>query len=377
MAALGGTWLLTNLYSLQAMLAFAVLVTGGLIIKAYLATRRPRDFPPGPPGLPFLGNLASMPSSKSYLQFAEWARQYGPILGLKAGPLNLVVLSDPDDVHELFDKRGHQYAGRPYNYIALNHVYERDIGQILLFQRNDRLLKRWKRPAKWFLGAQGIEGLMPVLNAMSARCVRSLADDPPAFLEHLRVWALGTPVVALCGQSDVSPALLKTYFRRQNILTDLLEPGKTPPVDFVPPLRWLPAFMAPWKRNARFVRAHQDAFYGELVTKARERQQRGEEGHRHYNAVMVRLLNEGMPEREVKWLAGGLLDAAFDTASAAVRNFVVAMAGHGEVLKRAREEVERVCQGDRVPQGEDTTRMPYLRACMMEVSVCLLVWCAC
>ncbi|KAF4982524.1 hypothetical protein FZEAL_1875 [Fusarium zealandicum] len=349
--------------------AITIIVISTLLLRACLVTLRPKSFPPGPPTTPFTGNLLDIPLSKPYLTFTRWARTYGPIVGLKAGPMDLVILSDPEDIHELFDRRGNIYAGRPYNYIALNHVFEPDIGQIYLFQRNDSLLKRWKRPARWFLSQQGIDGIMPILDAVSARCLKALADRPSQFLEHLRVWALITPLIALSGQANVSDDLLRTYFYRQRLLTRLLEPGKTPPVDFIVPLRWLPALFAGWKRDARFVRQHQDAFYGEMLSKvvgAWERRKQGEKDVGEYQAVMVRLLDEGMPEREVKWLGGGLLDAAFDTTSAAILNFVVAMAGHPEVLQKAREEVETVCQG-RMPSGDDADQLPYLRACLMEM----------
>ncbi|KPM36384.1 hypothetical protein AK830_g10185 [Neonectria ditissima] len=352
----------------RGVLVVCVLVVVFLVFQAHAATRRPKNFPPGPRGMPFVGNLASIPLVKSYVTFAEWTKQYGPILGLKAGPLNLVVLQDPADIHELYDRRGATYAGRPYNYIALNHVFDPEVGQILLFQRNDRLLKRWKRPARWFLSQQGIDGLGPVMDAMSARCVRALADRPGDFVQHLRAWALATPLVALSGQADVSADLMRTYFYRQTLLTGLLEPGKTPPVDFIAPLRWVPERWAKWKRDARFVREHQAGFYGEMVAKAkaaRERRGRGGAGAGEYVPVMERLMDEGMPETEVKWLAGGLLDAAFDTSSAAVMNFIVAMAGHPEVLARAQDEIEVVCEG-RVPGGEDVAKLPYLKACMME-----------
>ncbi|KAH6892351.1 cytochrome P450 [Thelonectria olida] len=338
-----------------------------LLLQAHLATRRPKNYPPGPRTIPFLGNLASIPLVKSYVTFTEWAKLYGPILGLKAGPLNLVVLQDPDDIHELYDKRGHTYAGRPYNYIALNHVWDPDVGQILLFQRNDKLLKRWKRPARWFLSQQGIDTLGPIQDALSTRCVKNLVDRPQDFLETLRAWALSTPLVAITGQADVSDDLFRTYFYRQKLLTGLLEPGKTPPVDFVVPLRWVPARWAKWKRDARFVRQHQDGFYGEMVARVkavRERQREKKPGE--YVCVMERLMDEGMSDTEVKWLSGGLLDAAFDTSSAAVMNFVVAMAAHPEVLSEARREVEEVC-GGKMPRGEDVGRMPYLKACMMEM----------
>ncbi|KAH7144357.1 cytochrome P450 [Dactylonectria estremocensis] len=352
----------------QAALALCVLLLAFLILQAHIATRRPKNFPPGPRGLPFLGNLASIPLVKSYVTFAEWAKQYGPIVGLKAGPLNLVVLQDPADIHELYDRRGHLYAGRPFNYIALNHVWDPDVGQILLFQRNDRLLKRWKRPARWFLSQQGIDSLGPIVDAMSSRCVKGLVDRPGDFTEHLRVWALSTPLVALSGQADISPELLRTYFYRQKLLTGLLEPGKTPPVDFIVPLRWVPARWAKWKRDAKFVREHQDSFYGELVARAKAARQRRREGETagEYVCVMERLMDEDMSDKELKWLSGGLLDAAFDTSSAAVLNFVVAMAAHPDVLAKAREEMEDVLQG-KVPSAEDVAKLPYLKACLMEM----------
>lgn len=367
-----------------ALFVGALAILAGLL-RAHAATRRPKDFPPGPPTVPLLGNLASIPAAKSYVTFAQWARRHGPVLGLKAGPLNLVVLHDPDDVRELLEKRGHVYAGRPYNYIALNYVWDADFGQILLFQRNDRLLKRWKRPARWFLSQQGIDGLGPVMDAMGARCLARLVERPGDFLETLRAWALGTPLVALTGQADVSEGLFRTYFRRQRLLTGLLEPGKTPPVDFVVPLRWVPARWARWKRDARFVREHQEGFYGEMmgrVRAARERRKgggkRGDEDDGQYVCVMERLLDEGMPEREVKWLGGGLLDAAYDTSSASVLNFVVALAAHPDVMAEARREVDGVC-GETMPRTEDLARMPYLKACMMEVSFfsLLLVFVSC
>ncbi|RSL85912.1 hypothetical protein CEP52_015998 [Fusarium oligoseptatum] len=357
-----------NPLSLPVFLAITLVLISVLLLQAYLATRRPKDFPPGPPTTPFLGNIPDIPLSKPCVTFTKWAQEYGPILGIKAGPMNIVMLHDPDDIHELYDRRGNTYAGRPYNYIALNHVFEPDIGQIYLFQRNDRLLKRWKRPARWFLSQQGIESIVPILDAVSSRCLKALADSPSRFLEHLRVWAMSTPLILLSGQTHVNRDLLRTYFYRQQLLTGLLEPGKTPPVDFIAPLRWLPPFLAKWKRDARFVRKHQDAFYGEMIGEAVSNWQRRKGGDKHvgeYEPVMTRLLGEGMSEREVKWLGGGLLDAAFDTTSAAIVNFVVALAGHADVLKKVREEVEAVC-GGRMPTGEDVGKMPYLKACLME-----------
>lgn len=41
-----------------------------LLAKYSLASRRPKNFPPGPPTIPLLGNIPQMPSKKAFLTYA-------------------------------------------------------------------------------------------------------------------------------------------------------------------------------------------------------------------------------------------------------------------------------------------------------------------
>lgn len=83
-----------------------------LILKCMFSMRRPKLFPPGPIGLPFVGNLPFLGSN-----MAETVRKmketYGPVMSLKMGRENWVVLNDYNAIHQALVKQGDKFSGRP------------------------------------------------------------------------------------------------------------------------------------------------------------------------------------------------------------------------------------------------------------------------
>jgi hypothetical protein len=45
--------------------------TVALLWKYFWASRRPKNFPPGPATLPFIGNLHQLPTAKSFLKYYD------------------------------------------------------------------------------------------------------------------------------------------------------------------------------------------------------------------------------------------------------------------------------------------------------------------
>lgn len=61
------------------------------------------------------------------------------------------------------------------------------------------------------------------------------------------------------------------------------------------------------------------------------------------------------------------MEAGSDTTSSTLLAFVLAMASYPECLKKAQEEVDRVCGSTRSPSFPDMEELKYVRACMTEV----------
>ena len=117
---------------------FVLYSLAGLVVVYVLALikRRRHRFPPGPRGLPFVANLFDAPSKYAWLQYRDWARQYGALVAYSEPVLSefrwhaWFLLTDSDIVHletlgmhvyvlhsaeatrELFDKRSNIYSDR-------------------------------------------------------------------------------------------------------------------------------------------------------------------------------------------------------------------------------------------------------------------------
>jgi hypothetical protein len=83
-----------------------------LLIPLLRMGSRPKTLPPGPPTIPILGNLHLLPARDLHLQYQKWAQEYGPIYSLIFGTKAMIILSSPDVVRDLLDKRSAIYSSR-------------------------------------------------------------------------------------------------------------------------------------------------------------------------------------------------------------------------------------------------------------------------
>lgn len=99
--------------------AFLLLFILKLIIQNH-ANPRSRDLPPSPPPLPILGHLHLL-KEPLHLALHRLSEKYGPVLFLKFGVRNVLLVSDPLAAEECFTKNDIIFANRPHT-IAGKHL---------------------------------------------------------------------------------------------------------------------------------------------------------------------------------------------------------------------------------------------------------------
>lgn len=76
-------------------LVVPILILG--LIRWY---KRPKNFPPGPRGVPLLGAIPFMGRFPERT-IKKWSKKYGPVMSVRMGTWDMVVLNDFDSVHKV------------------------------------------------------------------------------------------------------------------------------------------------------------------------------------------------------------------------------------------------------------------------------------
>ncbi|KAL4914788.1 cytochrome P450 [Aspergillus aurantiobrunneus] len=359
---------LTQLWIL--LVSFTVAIVAALLVALLpytWASLRPKNFPPGPKPVPFLGNLNLIPPSKAFALFHRWTKQYGPIIGLKFGPANVVVLNHWRDVQELLEKRGHIYSSRPPNYIA-NELICKDHTHILFAPYGDGW-KALRKAAQGLFTPRELAAVLPIQQAEAVQTAYDMVREPGRYYEHIQRYTTAVILASVFGQrgETFDAPNVQALYDVQNRFTALLEPGAAPPVDGITFLQHIPEILAPWKQKARQIRRDQRALYFRLYNATKERMRRGV----RTGCFMEKLIDDQeknkLDDEHTTYLGGILMEAGSDTTSSTLLSFLLAMLENPTALKRAQKDVDRVCGIERSPTMDDLESLPYIEACMHEI----------
>jgi len=206
----------------------------------------------------------------------------------------------------------------------------------------------------------------------SKKLLYDLLRSPRSYEKHFERYSSG--LIFRIGYGKTVETGDEDYVRRIYQIDHTVERVASPGaylVDTFTWLKYLPSFLAPFKREAQKLHDNEIDLFRSLLMDVKSEMRR--DGTMNATTTcFARTFWEnqdeyGLSVDEAAYVIGTLFEAGSGTTAAAMMSFCLCMCLHPEWQRRGQEEVDRVC-GDRMPEFEDLPSLPVCRAIIKEVA---------
>ncbi|THV02733.1 cytochrome P450 [Dendrothele bispora CBS 962.96] len=347
--------------------AFAFSWVCGLVLyKLFTTGRRKKTYPPGPPTVSILGNAHIFPKKRAHIRLTEWSRMYGDIYSLMIGNGVVAVISSYAAVKELLDKQSSITGDRP-NF----HIGDVVTGGVHLaqMQSNDPNWSLMRKAARSMMTVPKCNEHLPIQRAEAIQFMHEILENPALYPKHAEryTYSVISSVVYGIRAPNLKGQEITDFYHFLDLWNRYNEPGRHPPVDLIPILKYVPMRWALWKREAKVVRNLRQAHYYSLLDRVQKRVDRGASFGAFMEQIVQDYESTGMDRELMASLGGGLLEGGSDTTSSYLKTLRLALVAFPEAQHKAHEEMDRVVGPDRLPELQDIENLPYIRAIIKEV----------
>ncbi|KAF9498005.1 cytochrome P450 [Pleurotus eryngii] len=332
--------------------------------------------PPGPSTHTFAGAQKLLPRIHPWKTYAAWSQKYrSPLVSFRVYNRRTIVLNTREAIHDLLNKRAHMYSDRPKSWMY--HVLCGRGNSVFNISASNERHARYRKLIQSGLGARAAKKYWELLEAEVDNLLQGFRRSPQDFEKHIRRNAAAVIMKMAYGYSilDEDDFFIGVAEEAAQISGWALAPGRWM-VDYFPILRYIPSWIpgAHFKRQGEAWRVRlQD------LSEVPHQWVKGQMASGTYtDSFTSRLLRpDGCtfvdPDEDdiIKWTAGGLYAGATDTTISAMISFVMLMALHQDVQRRAQLEIHEVTKAhnrtDGLPRASDLGELKYLVAVLKEV----------
>ncbi|KAI1824706.1 cytochrome P450 oxidoreductase [Xylaria intraflava] len=347
-------------------------VWGGVLVLAFLAYKlsrvgqRDSKMPPGPPTRPIVGNEHLIPKSNAHFIFTEWAKKYGGIYTLKRFTNTTFIISDPQMIKELLDKKSSLYSHRPDSYVG-RLITQGD--HLLLMQYGEEWRRIRKLIHQYFMEPMCEKQHIHLQNAEATQLMYDYLVAPHNHMDHPKRYSnsITNSLVFGIRTKTTRDEYLTRLFAILNDWSEILEFGATPPVDSFPLLKLVPeVLLGRWKSRAISVGNRMTDLYTQVLNQVKKRRENGLNRGSFMDRVLDQNEKNGLTQSQLQFLGGVLMEGGSDTSSSLILAMIRAMTQFPEVQKRAQEEIDAAVDGSRSPTWEDFPKLPYINMMIKE-----------
>ncbi|CAL4944512.1 unnamed protein product [Urochloa decumbens] len=341
--------------------------------------------PPGPLAVPVLGHLHLL-EKPFHHSISRLAARYGPVLSLRLGSRDAVVVSSPEHARECLIEHDVTFASRPhFPTMSLMTYGGTTIGNC---RYGPRLRHLRRVSAEHLLSPRRVSAMQPAVatevRAMVRRVCRAAASAPGGAarvelrrrLFELSLSALMETVArtktsraAGDADTDMSPEA-QEFKESMDVLMPLLGAANT--WDYVPMLRWFD--VSGVKKKIAAAVSTRDALFRRLIDTERRRMLDGDDGTgSEENTSMIAVLlslqkskPETYTENLIMSLCYSMFAAGTETTAATTEWAMSLLLNHPNVMKKAQAEIDAVVGTSRLVTPDDVPRLRYLHCILNE-----------
>ncbi|XP_060519460.1 probable cytochrome P450 303a1 [Cylas formicarius] len=357
--------------------ALAVLFVAILAVLAYLDTRKPKGFPPGPRWYPLVGSApqvkkARIRTGSLYEATAEMSKEYGAVIGLKVGKDPLVVVYGPQQIKEF--GMSEDLIGRPYGSYFKLRTWGKRRGILLtdeaFWQEQKRFLLRQLR--EFGFGTKTMSSL--------------IEDEVEHFVDYVgKCITKSGSEITVNMESFFSISILNTLWkmmagiryshedenlkRLQEILSTLFQTIHMVGAAFshFPILKHIAPELSGYKC---YVDTHERIweFLHDEIQQHKKTHSPGDP--RDLMDIYLDMLNQpacpdSFSEEQLLAICMDMFMAGSETTNNTLSFCFLYLILNPDIQSKAREEIDSVL-GDRMPSLEDRSKMPYMECIVLE-----------
>ncbi|EOA40169.1 hypothetical protein CARUB_v10008885mg [Capsella rubella] len=358
-------------------LLFCFIISCFLFFTTARSRRSPSQVsksPPGPPRLPIIGNI-HLVGKNPHHSFTNLSKTYGPVMSLKFGSLNTVVIASRDAAREVLRTHDLVLSGRYVNQAirSFNH-HEFSVGWLHSSSPRFRMLRRLL--ATHLFSPQRIEAtkalrmkkVQELINFVSISCEREEAVDisRASFITSLNIISNILFSVNLGSYDPRNPSSFQ-----EMVFGYMVANGNPDLADFFPFMRFLDL-----QGNSKKMKGYSESLfkvfrglYDARIVENSSRTDEKDVESRDFLDELIDLQQGDEPEINIDEIQHLLLDlfvAGTDTNSSTVEWAMAEILRNPKTMTKVQDEINHVIGENGEFQESNISKMPYLQAVIKE-----------
>ncbi|CAO3645241.1 unnamed protein product [Cunninghamella blakesleeana] len=342
-------------------------VVSGYLFFVYLkkTNKSPYKEIPVPKGkYPYVGHLFSL-GPLSELTIKKWHEEYGPIISVKMGVKNFVMISEPSLAHQVFATQGAHTSDRPYH--TFLSIYYSHGGRGLSCSNANKTWKKTRAAVSTFLAPQKVDAFADLIVKEADYSIKRLLEQSKNVgqFNPMDCFYYGSLSVILGVGFGINVSPDDPLFKKIVYIVNECSVLAGAPNDisgFLPILSFLDVIFKKEHHLKHVIDNVRDPVYKSLFKEALKSDK--DSFYKQFCALKDKY---ELDEEDILVSMSDLMEGGVDTTSNSLTWLAINLANHPDVQVKMQQEIDSfITKHGRYPTFQERDQVPYIVAVQRE-----------